>query len=159
MRVSIIAVGRLRAGPQRDLFQDYADRFEQLGRGMGVTGLGVRELAEAPGNRADERRKAEARAILTAGKSGKLVALDEHGRDMPSVKLAEYLRGQRDAGTGDLCFVIGGPDGLDKTIAQRADLVIGFGRQTWPHQLVRVMLAEQLYRALTIINGHPYHRS
>ena len=159
MQVSIIAIGRLRTGPFRDLFQGYGDRFAQLGRSQGVSGIGVRELAQARQSRPADRRRAEGQAILAAGKEATLVVLDERGRDMSSDILADYVRSTRDNGTEALNFIVGGPDGLDRSVARRADLVIGFGRQTWPHQLVRVMLAEQLYRALTIISGHPYHRS
>ncbi|MHA1524922.1 MAG: 23S rRNA (pseudouridine(1915)-N(3))-methyltransferase RlmH [Alphaproteobacteria bacterium] len=159
MRVSIVAVGRLRAGPMRTLFQDYATRFEQLGRGMGVVGIKMREVAEAANARPADRRKAEAKALLPPDRPMRLVVLDEGGRDVSSTGLADFVRDQRDEGTGEICFIIGGPDGLDKSVVNRADLVLGFGRQTWPHQLVRVMLAEQLYRALTILSNHPYHRS
>ncbi|MFV2091566.1 MAG: 23S rRNA (pseudouridine(1915)-N(3))-methyltransferase RlmH [Hyphomicrobiales bacterium] len=159
MQVTIIAVGRLRSRPMLELFEDYGDRFAHLGRGLGITGIEVRELAQAKQSRPADRRRAEAQAILTAGKASTLVALDERGRDLPSPALADYMQSTRDNGAGALSFIIGGPDGLDQSVTARVDRVIGFGRQTWPHQMVRVMLAEQLYRALTIISGHPYHRS
>ncbi len=122
--------------------------------------IAVRELDESRSRRADDRRRDEATALLEPAASGAVtIAFDETGRALSSVGFAALLGETRDAGRERLDLLIGGPDGLDATVRQRADAVVSFGAMTWPHQLVRVMAAEQIYRALTILAGHPYHRA
>ena len=151
MRVTIAAVGRDRSGPTRELFDDYCRRCPWPVR--------LREVP-APATGAPERRLAEEAARLSSAVSrdAVLIALDETGRDLTSRALATRIAAWQRQGRAELVFLIGGPDGLDPALIQRADLVLALGRMTWPHRLVRVLLAEQLYRASTILAGHPYHR-
>jgi 23S rRNA (pseudouridine1915-N3)-methyltransferase len=158
MRLAVVAVGRLRRGVEADLCTRYLDRGAKAGRGLGFTEWRIHEIRESRAGDAGARQREEAAAIRAAAGGGRLVCLDEGGEDVTSERLAEWLRAAADAGT-DVAFAIGGPDGLDPALVAEAELSIAFGRQTWPHQLVRIMLAEQLYRAMTILAGHPYHRA
>ncbi|WP_018183084.1 23S rRNA (pseudouridine(1915)-N(3))-methyltransferase RlmH [Kaistia granuli] len=158
MRIMIAAVGRLKAGPDRALVDRYVDRASQAGRSLGLT-LSVREFVESRAARADERMAQEATTLLAALPDGAiLVALDERGETPGSTAFARRLGDWRDQGARDLVFAIGGPDGHGDAIRKRADLKLAFGAMTWPHQIVRMLLAEQVYRAMTILSGHPYHR-
>jgi 23S rRNA (pseudouridine1915-N3)-methyltransferase len=156
LRVTVLAVGRLRAGPEAELVADYLARFDRTGRPLGLGPAQVTEVEDRRGGGAS----AEA-ALLAAAipKGASLVALDERGRDIDSPAFAALLRRSADTGVRDLAFAIGGADGLDPAFRTRADHVVSFGRMVWPHLLVRVMLAEQLYRAASILAGAPYHRN
>lgn len=158
MRIFLTAVGRARAGPAASLFDDYAGRIKKLGPGLGIRGFELSEIPESRAASAKDRMAEEARAILDAVGSTRFTVLDERGRDMPSTDLARWLADERDNGASELRFIIGGPDGLADDVRERATRAIAFGRATWPHLLARAMLAEQVYRALTILAGHPYHR-
>ena len=151
MRVTIAAVGRDRSGPTRDLFDEYCRRCPWPIRLHEV----APRITAAP-----ERRLAEEAARLASAvpRDAALVALDENGRNLTSRALAAQMGAWQRHGRSELAFLIGGPDGLDVALIERADLVLALGRMTWPHRLVRVLLAEQLYRAATILAGHPYHR-
>ena len=156
MRVHICAVGRLRTGPEKDLVSDYLTRFDRTGRALG---LGPAQLLEVE-DRKGGGMAAEAVLLEKALPDGALVCvLDERGRVETSPDFAERLGGWRDQGRGDVAFVIGGADGIEPSLRDRADHALSFGKMVWPHMLVRVMLAEQLYRAATILAGGPYHRS
>ncbi|QFU15333.1 23S rRNA (pseudouridine(1915)-N(3))-methyltransferase RlmH [Microvirga thermotolerans] len=159
MRLSILAVGRLKSGPERELVERYRQRIEAMGRSLGLTGLEMVELPESRARREDDRRAEEAAALLEKAGAAFLVAFDERGRSPSSEAFAERLRQWRDEGCPGIACVIGGPDGLDPVILKKARAVISFGALTMPHQIVRALVAEQLYRALTIIAGHPYHRA
>lgn len=160
MRVRIVAVGRIKAGPERDLVERYLDRAAKSGRTLGFTRLDCREYAESRAARSDDRRAEEAAAILADLEPGAVVVvLDETGRGLSSEDFARWIGARRDAGAGDLVLAIGGPDGHGPSLKARADLTLAFGAMTWPHQMVRLMLAEQVYRAITILSGHPYHRA
>ncbi|WP_299826413.1 23S rRNA (pseudouridine(1915)-N(3))-methyltransferase RlmH [uncultured Roseobacter sp.] len=155
MRVHIIAVGRLRAGPQKDLIDDYLQRFDRTGRALGLGPARVVEVDDRKGG----GMAGEAALIRRALPAGAvLVALDERGKLETSPAFAQRLAGWRDAGRGDLALVIGGADGIDPGLRTEADLSLSFGKMVWPHMLVRVMLTEQLYRAASILAGAPYHR-
>ncbi|WP_456386132.1 23S rRNA (pseudouridine(1915)-N(3))-methyltransferase RlmH [Profundibacter sp.] len=156
MRVHICAVGRLRAGPERELLDDYLTRFDRTGRGMGLGPVTVLEVEDKKGGGMEAEALLLERAIP---KGAVICALDERGRVMPSPEFAKKLGGWRDQGASDLAFVIGGADGIAKSLRERADFKLSFGAMVWPHMLVRVMLSEQLYRATTILAGGPYHRS
>lgn len=159
MRIGVFAVGRMKVGPERELADRYFDRFAKLGLGLGLDFAGVDELPESRHASPDLRKRDEAERLaarLPAG--GALIILDERGKNLSSDDFSIRLAALRDGGTRDAALVIGGPDGHDASIRERADLVLCFGAQTWPHQMVRFMLAEQLYRAATILAGHPYHR-
>ncbi len=150
------AVGRLRAGPERTLIDDYTLRFDRTGRPLGLGPLTEHQAEPRPG----AGMAAEAvllRRIVPAGAA--VAVLDERGRDMSSPDLAALLARWRDSGRQDAVFLIGGADGLDPGLRDSADAAVAFGRMVWPHMLVRVMLAEQLYRAATILAGLPYHRT
>lgn len=159
MRIHVGAVGRLKAGPEQALAQQYCSRAAGLGRRAGVTAVQVVDIAESRAATAELRRAEEA-ARLTGRlpEHGSMVALDARGRDLSSEEFAAAIGGWRDSGTSDLVFLIGGPDGLADEVTARAVMAIAFGRMTWPHRLVRVMLLEQIYRAVTILVNHPYHR-
>jgi 23S rRNA (pseudouridine1915-N3)-methyltransferase len=159
LRLSLLAVGRLKSGPERELVERYRQRIESLGRNLGIAGLDIVELPESRARRDDDRRSEEAAALLERAGTSALVVFDEHGKSPSSEAFADRIRQWRDEGGRDLACVIGGPDGLDPQILQRARMIVSFGALTMPHQIVRALVVEQLYRALTIIAGHPYHRA
>lgn len=159
MRLTILAIGRLKSGPEQELCARYLDRLARTGLSVGLDYAGLSEFPESRGPTAAERKRDEATRLADAlPDRAALIVLDERGRDLATADLSERLARLRDDGRRDLALVIGGPDGLDDSLRQRAELVLSFGRLTWPHQLVRVMLAEQLYRVVTVLSGHPYHR-
>jgi 23S rRNA (pseudouridine1915-N3)-methyltransferase len=159
VRLLLIAVGRLKPGPERDLFERYAKRVADIARTVGVAGVDFREIEEGRARRPEQRQSQEAAAIATAIPAGaRLVLCDERGKALTSRQFAADIGSARDAGASAYSLIIGGPDGFDSALRDRAELLIAFGAMTWPHQLVRVMAAEQLYRALTLLAGHPYHR-
>lgn len=156
MRVHVVAVGRLRAGPELALIRDYLLRFDRTGRAMGLGPALIHEVEDRKGGGMGPEAALLARAVP----AGALVcALDERGRAMSSPELAAQLGLWRDGGVQDLAFVIGGADGIAASLRDQADASLSFGRMVWPHMLVRVMLAEQLYRAASILAGLPYHRA
>lgn len=156
MRVHVCAVGRLRGGPERALFDDYHTRFDRTGRALGLGPLSLHEVEDrkAGGMLAEAALLAR---VLPAG--AVILALDERGETISSPDFANRLAAWRDAGRGDLACVIGGADGIAADLRARADFTLSLGRMVWPHLLVRVMLAEQLYRAASILAGSPYHRA
>jgi 23S rRNA (pseudouridine1915-N3)-methyltransferase len=159
MRLSIHAVGRMKQGPERELVARYLERAVGTGKPLGLTGFEVAELTESRAGTAAGRKTEEARALRAALPAGAVVvALDEHGKSISSEALAGLIARWRDDGKPAAAFVIGGADGLEPGFAAGAALTLSFSPLTWPHQLVRIMLAEQLYRAATILAGHPYHR-
>jgi 23S rRNA (pseudouridine1915-N3)-methyltransferase len=159
MRLALIAIGRLKDGPERDLCERYRERGVALGRGLGLTGPDIIEIPESRGRRAEERKREEAAAILAKAQPGLLIALDERGGAMTSERFAARLGAARDAGAASATLVIGGADGLDDEIRDRSEMLLAFGALTIPHQIVRALALEQLYRAMTILAGHPYHRA
>ncbi len=155
MRIVIAAVGRLRDGPEAALAADYVSRATAHGRALGFKGV---DLIEVEGKPPGEMR-AEAAALHRATPDGaRKILLDERGAEWASRQLAEKLARWRDDGAGAATFWIGGADGAAQSLKDQADEKLAFGRQTWPHKLVRVMLAEQIYRAITILANTPYHR-
>jgi len=158
VKLSVISVGRLKDGPERELTERYSERATGLGRALSVSLQNV-ELPESRARRDAERKAEEGTAILDKVRGAVLVVFDERGKSMASDAFAKRLAAWRDEGRAGAAFVIGGPDGLDGRVRDAADLVLSFGALTLPHQLVRVLVVEQLYRALTILSGHPYHRA
>jgi 23S rRNA (pseudouridine1915-N3)-methyltransferase len=159
MRVGIVAIGRMKQGPERELVARYLERATAGGKALGLTSFAVAEINESRAGSAASRKSEEAKAITTLLPAGGLVvALDERGKTLGSEDFAQRLARWRDDGKQALSFVIGGADGLEPGFVKAADLTLSFSPLTWPHQLVRIMLAEQLYRATTILSGHPYHR-
>lgn len=166
MRISVIAVGRAaRDAPERALVDDYLQRAGALG---GRIGIGAVELAEVEDRQNRNKRAGEdARRMVREGElllsrvpaGAYVVALDPAGKHYDSAGFARWIGGRRDTGTGDLAFVIGGAAGLGAAVLERADGCLSLGKMVWPHLLARVMLAEQVYRSVTILANHPYHRS
>lgn len=154
MRMVIAAVGRLRNGPEATLIADYLDRHAKAGRALGLPAVTMAEVEDKRSGGMETEAVLLERAI-PAGAA--LVVLDERGRLLSSPELAQAIAGWRDQAR-DIAFVIGGADGIAPQLRDRADLAISFGRMVWPHMLARVMLAEQIYRATTILAGSPYHR-
>jgi 23S rRNA (pseudouridine1915-N3)-methyltransferase len=160
MRIVLICVGRLKAGPERELFARYFKRLTDTARGVGIAGVDLREVDESRARRREDRREEEAASIIAAAPSGaSLIALDERGNSPTSEEWADDIRRARDAAQAFYAVVVGGPDGLSASLRAKARRVVSFGAMTWPHQLARVMASEQLYRALSILSGHPYHRA
>src|SRR6056297_579592 len=156
MRVHICAVSRVKTGPERDLIDDYMTRFDRTGRPLGLGPLSMHEVEDRRGG----GRAGEAALLERSLPNGALVAaLDERGTVMSSPDFAGRLAGWRDEGRGDVAFIIGGADGIAPDLRAKADFSLSFGAMVWPHLLVRVMLAEQLYRAASILAGSPYHRA
>ena len=160
MRLVIIAVGRLKQGPERELAERYRERFDDIGRRLGFRDSEVLEIAEGRARDASTRMAEEASAISAAiPEKSVLVALDQRGDNIDSETFARHLGRWRDDQVANSIFIIGGADGLSPELRRMAKLRLAFGSATWPHQMVRVMLLEQLYRAATILAGHPYHRA
>lgn len=155
MRIDIAAVGRLKTGPEAALVADYLQRFAKTGRSLGLPAVSVIEVEDRRAGTMAAEAELLARAIPPGAA---VVMMDERGDQPTSPEFAARLADWRDQAR-DVCFVIGGADGLDPSLRARADWQISLGRMVWPHLLVRVMLAEQLYRAATILAGSPYHRA
>lgn len=152
MNIVIAAIGKARSGPEQTLFDTYAARLPWK--------IDIKELEIKKELAADVRRAREGELLLGAIPDGaRMVALDERGKNEGSAAFATRLGRWRDDGVRTIAFVIGGADGLDEPVRKRADLVLSLGAMTWPHLLVRGLLAEQLYRAHSILSGHPYHRA
>lgn len=155
----VIAIGRLKQGPERELAERYRERFDDIGRKLGFRGIEIQELPESRARDAATRISEEAAAISALIPDRSIVvALDERGSGLDSAAFARHLGRWRDESLANTIFMIGGADGLSPDLRRKAKLTIAFGSATWPHQLVRVMLLEQIYRAATILAGHPYHR-
>src|SRR5471032_3227982 len=160
MRLLVVAIGRLKKGPERELAERYRERFDDIGRKLGFRGLEIQEIPESRARDAATRINEEASAISAAiPAKSVLVALDERGDNVDSPVFAQHLGRWRDEAVANTIFAIGGADGLSPDLRRKAKLSIAFGAATWPHQMVRVMLLEQIYRAATILAGHPYHRA
>ncbi|WP_420861611.1 23S rRNA (pseudouridine(1915)-N(3))-methyltransferase RlmH [Algirhabdus cladophorae] len=156
MRVHICAVGRLRGGPEATLIQDYLTRFDRTGRALALGPAKVIEVED----KKNLGMQAEAVLLQRAIPKGALICtLDERGKTLTSPQFSQNLAKWRDGGRADVAFVIGGADGIDPAFRQTADFSLSFGTMVWPHMMVRVMLAEQLYRAASILAGSPYHRA
>jgi 23S rRNA (pseudouridine1915-N3)-methyltransferase len=159
MRVLVLAVGRMKKGAEADLADRYLKRATQAGRAIGIRAIEIVEIRESRAQDLERRKLEESIAIASViPDNSAVVLLDERGEGLGSASFADHLGRWRDDGLGTVAFVIGGADGLSDTLRDRAKITLGFGAATWPHQLVRIMLLEQLYRAVTILSGHPYHR-
>ncbi len=151
MKITIAAIGKAKSGAERDLFATYDKRI--------AWSLSLHELEIKNFSSPQDHIRREGEALLTAASPcDKLVALDEKGKNISSREFATLLSRWQDEGNSRISFVIGGADGLDEQLRGRSDYILSLGRMTWPHLLARAMLAEQLYRAHTILSGHPYHR-
>lgn len=154
MRLSLLAVGRLKDGPERILVDDYLSRARSGGRSLGLRGPEEIEVASGGGPEAEG-----VRLLARLPQTGRIIRLDEEGDNPGSEALARNLGRWRDEGEPGICFLIGGAAGYSRDVRARAPVSLAFGRQTWPHRLVRVMLAEQIYRAVTILSNTPYHKA
>jgi 23S rRNA (pseudouridine1915-N3)-methyltransferase len=160
MRLLVAAIGRLKDGPERELAERYRKRAEQAGRRIGFRAMEVVEIRESRAQERGKRRIEESIALANVIPSqAATVILDEGGENLDSAALAAQLARWRDSGAPAAAFLIGGDEGLADSLRDKARLKLAFGTATWPHQLVRVMLMEQLYRAVAILSGHPYHRA
>lgn len=160
MRVLIAAAGRLKDGAERELFDRYAARFDQAGRTLSLGPLSVSELPESRAATVALRKADESVRLLKAAAGASVViALDEAGKLETSAAFATRIAKWRDDGAGTLAFLIGGPDGHGNEVLASARLTLSLGPMTLPHGLARIVLAEQLYRTVTILTGHPYHRA
>jgi 23S rRNA (pseudouridine1915-N3)-methyltransferase len=159
MRVIVAAVGRLKQGPERELVTRYRERVAKAGRAVGINHVEVVEVGESKAREAARRRIEESIALAQLVPDGAVTAvLDETGDNLDSTTFADTVRRWRDQGRPAAVFIIGGPDGVAPNLRADANMRMAFGAATWPHQMVRIMLLEQLYRAVTIFAGHPYHR-
>lgn len=154
MRITILAVGRLKTGPEAELFGDYLDRFRKAGRVLGFRAIDVVEVDSGGGMDAEAER-----LLSKLPKGAHAIRLDEHGREHRSEAFSGYLGALRDRGVPELCFLIGGAEGYGQAVRAAVPETMAFGKQTWPHRMVRAMLAEQLYRAVSIEAGLPYHKA
>ena len=155
MRITIAAVGRLRAGPEKELVEDYLKRAGGAGRALALGPFGLHEVDE----RKARAPEAQTRRLLeTVSADAHAIVLDERGEALSSTRFARLLAGLRDQGASETAFLIGGAEGHDPAVRERADRLLSFGPMVWPHMLARVMLAEQLYRAVAILADSPYHR-
>ncbi|QFT34470.1 23S rRNA (pseudouridine(1915)-N(3))-methyltransferase RlmH [Roseibium porphyridii] len=159
MRFTLSCIGRMKAGADKDLFDRYLDRARKSGRGLGITGVSLSEHPESRAQRPEDRKAEEAKVIQQSLPPGaRLIVLDEHGKNLTSPAFSQKLEGWKDEGISEVVFAIGGADGHGQELLERADLKLALGAMTWPHQIARILLAEQIYRAITIQAGHPYHR-
>lgn len=159
MKIDVVAIGKLKAGPERELVARYAERLKGIGRSIAFDGPRLVEIGESQARRDLDRKADEAQAILAQiPEMHRVILFDERGAGLDSAEFARILGAWRDSGAPGASFVIGGADGLDSSLRAKATLVLGFGKMTMPHQIVRALVLEQLYRAATILAGHPYHR-
>jgi 23S rRNA (pseudouridine1915-N3)-methyltransferase len=160
MRVVVAAVGRLKQGPERELAERYRKRAAEAGRSAGLSAVDVIEIKESRAADAARRMVEESIAIANVIPERAATALlDARGETISSAAFAGRLQDWRQQNKPAVVFIIGAADGLAPSLREKASIAIAFGTATWPHQLVRVMLLEQLYRAVTILSGHPYHRA
>jgi 23S rRNA (pseudouridine1915-N3)-methyltransferase len=160
MRLCIIAVGQSRGTPEGALTEDFAGRARAMGKRLGFSTVSIEEVAVSKLREMRSRIAEEGERLANKIPDGAhVVLLDAKGKGMTSESFADMIGALRDTGARDLAFIIGGPDGLALPTTVKAGRSLAFGQQIWPHLLVRAMLAEQVYRALTILAGHPYHRA
>ena len=159
MKLSLHVVGRMKNGPERELFARYFDRALASGKQQGIHPVTVKEYSESKAQRGPDRKRQEGDEILShIDASSFVIALDERGKTLSSPDFADLIGRARDDGVNEVVFVIGGADGLDDAVRKRAQRTIAFGAMTWPHQIVRVLAVEQIYRAISIMGNHPYHK-
>jgi len=159
MKLKVISIGQLKNNPILEIQKDYESRILNLSKSVGIKSLEIKELPISKKSSIKERQKEEAKIISQHIKQDNLnVFLDGKGENINSVDISQIISKSSFDGK-DLVFFIGGPDGFDEKIIKVANKIISFGRVTWPHKLIRIMLLEQLYRGITILNNHPYHRN
>ena len=154
MHIKLISVGKLKNGPEKDLVDDYVARFNKAGPAIGLRSLKLVDVANCGGLEAEGER-----LLKAIPKGASVLRLDEHGPQLPSVKFSNRIASLRDAGTPELCFLIGGAEGYSAAVRTACSDTLAMGPQTWPHRLVKVMITEQLYRAVSLLSGSPYHKA
>ncbi|WP_455477238.1 23S rRNA (pseudouridine(1915)-N(3))-methyltransferase RlmH [Bartonella sp. B41] len=160
MRISIFAIGRMKTGVEHKLIHHYLDRFIRNSGTVGLHFKILQEISESRAQTACQRMEEEGRKLIDfLPEKYRLIVLDERGQSISSFAFAKKLGCYRDEGVRDLVMALGGPDGHNEQIRKRADFLLSFGCMTWPHQIARILLTEQLYRAVTILCNHPYHRA
>lgn len=160
MRITVAAIGRLKSAPETELANRYIKRFDGSGRALGLGPIKIHELPESRDGNAVVRKQDEAHRLLQKLGDGAIhLALDERGSGLTSAEFSELIAAHRDHGAAELAFLIGGPDGHGPQVLEAARKTMSLGAMTLPHGLARVILLEQLYRAATILSGHPYHRA
>jgi 23S rRNA (pseudouridine1915-N3)-methyltransferase len=160
LKLTIAAIGRMKSGPMADLVDIYAKRIRQAGKAAGITALNIVDFPESRKPTAPARAGEEAELLMNATPSGSvLIALDERGKPLSTAEFSRIIKNELQSGNQDLVFAIGGPDGHAAKFRTNAKYTVSFGHMTWPHMLVRVLLAEQIYRVVTILVNHPYHRN
>ena len=159
MRIRIGAIGKLKKGAEKQLVADYISRAKKMGRQLGISDVSEFELNESQNQTVSGRKADEAENLLSRlDAQSVIIALDEYGQNLSSRKFAKILSGLKDGGQGEAVLLIGGPDGHGDAVLKRARYKIALGAMTWPHRIARILVAEQLYRATTIMANHPYHR-
>ena len=159
MKLKVISIGQLKNNPILEIQRDYESRILNLSKSVGIKNLEIKELPISKKSSIKERQKEEAKIIFQYIKQDNFnIFLDGKGENINSVEVSQIISKSSFDGK-DLVFFIGGPDGFDEKIIKVANKIISFGRVTWPHKLIRIMLLEQLYRGITILNNHPYHRN
>jgi 23S rRNA (pseudouridine1915-N3)-methyltransferase len=159
MRIQLFAVGRMKSGPERELADRYFDRFAKIGPPLGLEFGGVGEIPESRARDARQRKREEAAKLSESlGPGTLLIILDERGKNLSSQDFASMIARRRDSGARAMTFAVGGADGHAEESRRMADAALSFGALTFPHQIMRILIAEQLYRAAAILSGHPYHR-
>ena len=160
MKLTIAAIGRMKSGPMAELVDTYAKRIRQTGKAAGITALNIVDFPESRKATASARAEEEAEMLARAMPAGStLIALDERGKPVSTAEFAKIIRTELESGNQELTFAIGGPDGHAAGFSANAKHTLSFGHMTWPHMLARVLLAEQIYRVVTILVNHPYHRT
>lgn len=159
MQLIIYVIGKMKNNPFSFMVDDYLNRLKNSAKNIGISSVILYEASQSRENKSDLRKKEEAQKLLDFIKPGaKLILCDEDGQNLTSRDLSNKFDKLIQSGAGQICFAIGGADGFDDNLKQQAELLLSFGKLTWPHQLARVMLVEQLYRVVTILLNHPYHR-
>lgn len=159
MKLKISAIGKLKSGPEQELFSRYLKRAQAFGGQLGFPSIIHQEYPESRNTSVQIRKQQECELLFPIeNKNTALMVFDENGKDFTSTRFANLLAHQRDQGNKELIMTLGGPDGLDQKLLNNAKYSVRFGPMTWPHQIARILLVEQLYRAMTILAGHPYHR-
>ena len=159
MRLRILSIGRMKSGPEQDLIARYQKRAKVMGRALGISDFDIVEIPESKARREQERQSEEMDALLQKTSDARLIIFDERFPSPSSEEFSEKLGQWKDSGVSQAVCIIGGPDGIAPELRNKAHWGVSFGKLSFPHQLVRVLVMEQLYRSVTLLAGHPYHRS
>ncbi|VAV86658.1 LSU m3Psi1915 methyltransferase RlmH [hydrothermal vent metagenome] len=155
MILSLLVCGKCKPGPETDLLRDYLSRAKKAGRSLGVSDVLCREISPKTGT---SNQQIGALALRASSADTRRIVLDETGKQMTSQQLAKTLNQWREQGVAEICLLVGPADGWSADVRRQADIMLGFGKLTWPHKLAQIMAAEQIYRAISILVGSPYHR-